>query len=80
VTRNTQASFTNFGDSFDLKLCHETLAIAYSQKFKNLFVFQEQNSGEVSTGSQKQLSLDAMLPKARSQQPPQQFSAMSLRQ
>jgi len=64
----SQASFVNFGDSFDLKVYHETSTASCSQQFRHLFVFQEQHGG-ATNGSQRQLSLDTFLP-SKSHQPP----------
>ena len=85
-----QASFVNFGDSFNLNIYHETTTVSNSQQFKHLFVQQEQQQpGGMSASSQKQLSMDTFLPsKFQHQSNPLEsprtqngaFSSMSLRQ
>jgi hypothetical protein len=82
-----QASFVNFGDSFDLKQYHETTTVAYSQNFRHLFLCEHQIEGAASN-SQKQLSMESFI-SSQSQQHPKSietpkvksgFSALSLRQ
>ena len=83
----SQASFVNFSDSFHLNAYHEASTASCSQRFRHLFMFQEQHGG-ATNGSQRQLSLDTFLP-SKSQQPPNvmesartnagTFSSLSLR-
>ena len=84
-----QASFVNFGDSFNLNIYHETTTVSNSQQFKHLFVHQEQQQHGGRESSQKQLSMDTFLPsKFQHQSNPLEsprtqngaFSSMSLRQ